>query len=976
MPARSLEGERETEAFRRRRDDTTVKREPGALWLPSLSGPEEPAKAPRYEYFAAPRGAEQAMERSAASSIRDGAHLHVDESAGEAAALLGAAAVTVGNHIYFGRERYAPGTADGERLLRHELAHVAQAPAGPVAPGLLQVAPADHPGELDAQRVADGLPASNVRVSQPVAFRHPVAPSPVARRTHAQIFGVTPAAPGVRTPGLTLSAFKAYTLTQADWFAEPTLTASDRDALWDLLLWIQTGPHVLAGAGDVEVSELVALSAPARAALSAFCRGTHQSQHTVRIHGPSAYSLSDRVGLGSTLLTLEALVPPATLERTVSQLQLEDVRNTPALLSSLVVYWSLFEPQIQRSRGYDPMTPGGRGPEFQKVIDLLNAVGSPAGLLQFLPLRGASPAERWVRNLHRFSLPMLQRLMANLTDTSGARRLVLVLHSAHDDSAFQTSASLFENLVLSSPNLVLMIEGATSLADVTGRIPTIASTWGHPDAGGVRRLSQVIIAGHGQDRSIQLAGPAGAPESLDLDTNAAATTSLLDTLVRNMDPATARLLFAGCLVGATKVAPGTPAAAIPGALSAHQSLGRFTETLGVSAGLPAGFVQAARASVGLSGATSLFNPVTGDVGLVYPFDPNAYGSASSYASSGREPEGVLRAAVEVGAGSVAAGETVLRTRLAMAPVAGDWWDACTRLLVSIALSPVAPGAGLDLVRTNELANVAEAVFLTGFGDRFGASVSTLRAINSHGFAADVYTGMAATGFYTAPTSLDHWRQRLLVDQAWLSLAGAPRVAPLSTSIASSGWNAAALARVLDTGVLSPHVTTLLPLGGAPTAAQLRLALAWFSLDGAQPHVRAFLSAQVTSGAGAPAAFSAAVTTELAAAGMTDREVLDALGFATATTTTTVGGVTTTQDVANAEITGDTTNDVLVSGHPYEARVTSWALNVRAGPSMAHPPFHWLQQNDPVRVMGFTHHWAAIDVGGRLGFVFRSFITAP
>jgi hypothetical protein len=55
-----------------------------------------------------------------------GVRVHSDDDAARSATEIGAAAYAVGPHIAFGAGRYAPGTATGQRLLAHELAHVAQ----------------------------------------------------------------------------------------------------------------------------------------------------------------------------------------------------------------------------------------------------------------------------------------------------------------------------------------------------------------------------------------------------------------------------------------------------------------------------------------------------------------------------------------------------------------------------------------------------------------------------------------------------------------------------------------------------------------------------------------------------------------------------------------------------------------------------------------------------------------------------------
>ncbi|WP_091617537.1 DUF4157 domain-containing protein [Amycolatopsis saalfeldensis] len=60
--------------------------------------------------------------------------VHTGGRAAESARAVGADAYTVGNDIVFGAGRYAPGTSEGDRLLAHELAHVAQHRQSPSAP--------------------------------------------------------------------------------------------------------------------------------------------------------------------------------------------------------------------------------------------------------------------------------------------------------------------------------------------------------------------------------------------------------------------------------------------------------------------------------------------------------------------------------------------------------------------------------------------------------------------------------------------------------------------------------------------------------------------------------------------------------------------------------------------------------------------------------------------------------------------------
>src|SRR6266702_154580 len=67
-----------------------------------------------------------------------------------------ATAFTHGADIYFGERSYSPGTAAGQRLLAHELAHTQQS-GGSAHVGGPVIGRAADPAEADADRVADGV---------------------------------------------------------------------------------------------------------------------------------------------------------------------------------------------------------------------------------------------------------------------------------------------------------------------------------------------------------------------------------------------------------------------------------------------------------------------------------------------------------------------------------------------------------------------------------------------------------------------------------------------------------------------------------------------------------------------------------------------------------------------------------------------------------------------------------------------------
>jgi hypothetical protein len=102
--------------------------------------------------------------------------IHADRQAAESAQAVNAFAYTVGQNIFFAPERYAPGTAEGNRLLAHELTHTVQQSQSGVSSqagnSLAIGSPADS-SELEANAVADRLSASaGIHAQGPVASVH------------------------------------------------------------------------------------------------------------------------------------------------------------------------------------------------------------------------------------------------------------------------------------------------------------------------------------------------------------------------------------------------------------------------------------------------------------------------------------------------------------------------------------------------------------------------------------------------------------------------------------------------------------------------------------------------------------------------------------------------------------------------------------------------------------------------------------
>lgn len=104
-------------------------------------------------------------------------HIHTDARAAESAEAVHARAYTVGRDVVFGAGQYAPSSADGRRLLAHELTHVVQQASSQPVMGMIggtgvAASPAGGDAEAAAQRTAEAISANH---AVPAANRHAVA---------------------------------------------------------------------------------------------------------------------------------------------------------------------------------------------------------------------------------------------------------------------------------------------------------------------------------------------------------------------------------------------------------------------------------------------------------------------------------------------------------------------------------------------------------------------------------------------------------------------------------------------------------------------------------------------------------------------------------------------------------------------------------------------------------------------------------
>ncbi len=104
-----------------------------------------------------------------------GVRVHADTRAAESARAVDALAYTVGRDVVFGAGQYVPHTAEGERLVAHELTHVVQQRGQ--APAALGIAPAQDEFEREATSVAQDLDSGGLHagpgLTSPALQRQP-----------------------------------------------------------------------------------------------------------------------------------------------------------------------------------------------------------------------------------------------------------------------------------------------------------------------------------------------------------------------------------------------------------------------------------------------------------------------------------------------------------------------------------------------------------------------------------------------------------------------------------------------------------------------------------------------------------------------------------------------------------------------------------------------------------------------------------
>ncbi len=490
---------------------------------------------------------------------------------------------------------------------------------------------------------------------------------------------------------LKLAELKKYVAENAQWDKRSDLTDDQRDVVRALLPIADSGPNSAFLTKDV--AALTAKRVPLELArdLEAYANAVATKAPFTLDPVPEAKTAAR---YGRSIRKLLTGFPDWVLKTALDDFEFRKLVVFGYVDDVVAYYTSATKPTFQADGGAD----------FESYTALRLEGGDPASY-------AGTEIAGHIRNFHRFDKRALDQLVANYKDKSQTKPLTLVLQSAIDHSgAFHRDPYL--TAVIEKPEiLTLVVEGGETLAAYQSEIVPLAATYG---MGG--KLQQVMFAGHGESKSMELAGGvregrdgrvAQYGEDIDVDTlddvgtRDKATIDLLDSILDNMDDQATRevgsgtakktvdtkrrIVFNACLTNSNVV----------GALKAKDRPGARKEILALiqqNPSLATYMGQRAMAkgkNVSSLGANASIAQVElmdskGSLDLVSPDDPKVTASKLEYARHGKKPSGVLRAALEAWAAEPVKALKAIRDRSKEG--SKDWDDVLIESIYAVIFS--------------------------------------------------------------------------------------------------------------------------------------------------------------------------------------------------------------------------------------------------------------------------------------------------
>jgi hypothetical protein len=913
-----------------------------------------------------------------------GIQAHVGGAAAEASQQIGASAYATGSAVAF---RDAPDL----HTAAHEAAHVVQQRAGVQLRGGVGEAGDAHERHADAvaDAVVAGKPAEGVLDQMagggaaPAVQRKGTGPAGEGPNT-VKGGGATETAAGAKTyaqiAGDKVSAFVGYADRQGDWSMQIADAAQQAD-LRMLLTWLRAKDERQTALNSFNAGDVLAVKADL-AALDSYARARGTS--TVRVKAVA--TVADAVSVGNDVVKLETACPPAQLHQIFPADYYEWLRSE-GKVDLFVTYVKTCHPMLQANNGAE--------------IDSFIALATVRDPSSFKDVQD-------VRSYHRFQEPALNALRAAQAGNPGGKPFTLILHSALDwNGAFHQDPELTRAITAPS-NHTVMIEGAESLDAISSRLPAIVALHGRdePDKKDpkktVKRIDQVMFAGHGSAHSIELAGDLAKDKAGNVQTEAGElkinddhldvtksakdpetvkrakkTEAFLKTVMSYMseDPATAhgRIVFNACLTASNEIDPDAidekkpPAeqaklmkAQIAKSPSLVEDMRKIAKDSGHNVDVRGGNGSFGR--VGLIDATGALD-IVADGAVSSPGKKRGVDAELTnpdklaYAEKGADPQGCMSAVAESWAKDQAKTLTAVHNRL-NAPNGTDWDETVIQAMYGL-VEKRHPTNGGKIV---QLASVTD-----GFKEL--ASEGASRPWPLWNLQDDNDWSALETSFSPHASFNSQPFAKLVFYEGWY----AGHVAKEPEFLAALG---AMTVRTSQDFLYMPQLyktwNKLVPAtsGKPPDAGRLNLALRDVTDQGAkaQPHTKSFLGSLVTAHA-----FTVDVNAPLDSLG-TDDSVLRALGLSAAQAAGKGKPAKGPAPDANVDMDKDGKNESVVEPMSATGRVKASELNVRDQPTTKGKEHAaTLKKGDTVYVMGQVDTWYLLDHAGVRGYAAKAYI---
>jgi hypothetical protein len=648
------------------------------------------------------------------------------------------------------------------------------------------------------------------------------------------------------------------------------------------------------------------LDAAARDDLRVYSRAVVQSPAHPTIKLVAVSDVGKARVYGQALRKLEVMPGGVTIKKIFNQPEALDRLLAFGAVDSFVGYCAVKRPTLEAEDD------AKSSPEITSYLAFHGAADE--GFIGALPE---------VRNLHRFEHAALQRLAANLAIppdkiVSNAQPLVLLLHSTFDhNGAFHRDPNM-TTVITQSDKLVLLVEGKDTLDEMRGELAGIAARYGHDG-----KIHEVMLAGHGNASSIQMAGTMdaqGKEVNQEVATgHDAASDAFFAELVKNMaSGGESRIVLNACLTASNAVGPTTanPSGVLPNDPDAAAK--EVQNAIKTNPSLKDYIAAAAGKGVQVRGSNASFGQVglldaSGHLDVVSAPDPKLTAPKADYAREGNEPQGVMRALVEVWAADRVA---MPHTTVARDIVTNRAKDKSTswqpRIIAGLCRAIDRKYDDGELMR--RLAEGAGALSELG-EDKSPDGLGWI-------------PGAAADAIYSDVAGADEWKSQpklpLLVYQHWLKVTAA-QGANFKTHLATN-FTCATAREFVKIPFIAASMAALLP-AGTPTPARGDLELALLGVleeKVPDPQAKRFL----LEVAGTNSHFDAGLGVEALLDNASQESTIEAI---IGLKGTAPAAAATAALPANTDLDGDGTPDVYIEAMDRKTAHTTTRAHLRSRP---------------------------------------------